>query len=207
MTARFITEDAETHRTQLRGVPFAGPALIAVLVRFDDWMRSFHSRPEKSFDQALESGELDQMLDGIERISDSLIRAAEGVDRALLSKSLQETLIYSAGFDERRTPLKIRSRLMQATSPHDRRQTLQQFLCLYFFNSVWFRTREEIRSVAASAAAFEKEMESVEAVCRQIVASNWKSVPAEPPLDFATARDLVEAIDGQLSTFWVAVCP
>jgi hypothetical protein len=139
----------------------------------------------------------DKTSDPIEQIAESLIEGAAGAERQLLSKSLQETLFYCVGFKPGLQYPEASRRIRQYIARESSDALLQRFLALHFFNFVWFTTGESFRALAWTSAAFEKDMENVEALCQKAVSDLWK------PGDLSNvnaARQLVRAIEARLRT-------
>ena len=132
-------------------------------------------------------------------IADSLIDEVDQVERNLLSKSLQETILYSVSFKTDINYVQLVTRLRKYVDRHGTASIVERFLSLYFFNFVWFRTGESFRAVAWSSESFEKEMENVERICSHVVASLWTPFQeARRGLDRVTAGELVRKIEHRL---------
>lgn len=141
----------------------------------------------------------DEDSDGIERVAESLIENVSGIDRRLLSKSLQETLIHCSGFAAELTQNELRKRIRQFLKSESSAFMMRRFLSSYFFNFIWFQTGESFRTRAWTTAEFESDMESVEAHCDKIVAETWKSCErTRRPLDVAGARQLTRTLERRL---------
>jgi len=135
----------------------------------------------------------------IENIAESLTQNAGGTERDLLSKSLQETLLYCVGIDTAVSYSQVKTRLTRFLDRQGAPAVIQLFLSLFFFNYVWFETGESFRAVALSPGEFEKEMESVERICQRIVASTWEAYEVtERPLDSPAAEELIRDIEKRL---------
>ena len=138
-------------------------------------------------------------LDVIESIAESLIKNASGIKRRLLSKSLQEALLYSVGFDTEIDYSEFKTRFMRYLDRQGPSSFIQRFLTLYFFNFVWFETGESFRALSCTSHSFEKDMEGVERICGRIVASTWKSFEqTHRRLGPPAARKLVQNIEQHL---------
>ena len=135
--------------------------------------------------------------DPVEQIAESLIKGATGTERQLLSKSLQETLFYCVGFSIGVPYPQVRRRIKQYITRHGVDAVLQRFLALHFFNFVWFHTGDSFRALARTSAAFEKDMQMVEAFCETAVSDNWKPCDVS---NVIAARQLVRAIEDGLRT-------
>lgn len=168
------------------------------MVRFQEWTRSLESEADTPSRRA-PANKPGKDFDTIERTADSLIEKASGIDRQLLSKSLQETLIHCSGFAADLTPEELRKRIRQYLRREGSGLVIQRFLSSYFFNFIWFHTGESFRTRASTTAEFENDMESVEAHCEKIVAETWKSFErTKHALDVPGARQVVRTLEERL---------
>jgi hypothetical protein len=136
--------------------------------------------------------------DLIEDIAEDLIDAT-GVERKLLSKSIQETLFYCVGFHADIDYSRFKTQLIRYVDRQGESSFMQRFLSLYFFNFVWFHTGESFRNLARTCDSFSKDMEFVERVCKKAVASKWKSFEqTHRLLDSTAAKELVRNIEQHL---------
>jgi hypothetical protein len=169
------------------------------MVRFQEWTRSLQSEADTPSRRAPAKSTPAKDSDTIERTADSLIENASGIDRQLLSKSLQETLIHCSGFSSDLTQAELRKRVRQYLRREGSAVVMQRFLSSYFFNFVWFQTSESFRTGASTTAEFENDMESVEAHCEKIAAETWKSFErTKRTLDLPGARQLVRTLEERL---------
>jgi hypothetical protein len=136
------------------------------------------------------SAEPGKTSDPIQQIAEGLIKHTTGIERQLLSKSIQETLLYGVGFHPNLTPTQIETRLRQFLERQSKADLTQAFLSLFFFNYVWFETRELFRSEALTSEAFEKDVEEVDKICQRTVVSACKQDRA--------ARELIRNIEQRL---------
>jgi hypothetical protein len=133
----------------------------------------------------------------IKNIAENLIEQASGVERDLLSKSLQETLLYCTDLDVELNYSEIKTKLVRFLAKRGKASLIEQFLSLYIFNFVWFYVGDSFQVAARTLDLFEKDMESVERVCHKIVASTWRSYQSRR-LDIAAADSLIRRIEQQL---------
>jgi hypothetical protein len=162
----------------------------------NDWLASIQS---DGLDTARISKEREPAADLIESIAESLIRGASGIERKLLSKSLQETLFYCAGIDANIDYSRFKIQFTRHLARHGAASIIQLFLSLYVFNFVWIEVSESFRATARSTYSFEKDMEGVEAICKEAVDLVWKRFErTKRPLDLSAARELMLDIDRQL---------
>ena len=173
-----------------------GSAVSLTLVRLNEWATSVLAGgldATLNLTSAGVTGSLAPEL--IETIAESLIQVKGGIERDLLSKSLQETLLYCIGIDTGARYPQLKSKLTRFLNRRGTAALIQQFLSLYFFNFVWFETGESFRAVAATSSAFEEDMDSVERICEKAVASSWKAHEiAQRPLDSLAAQELFQDI-------------
>jgi hypothetical protein len=172
----------------------AGPSIAPTIVRLNEWLASIQARTlEKPVARKLANG------DPIERIAEGLIANACGTERGLLSKSLRETLYYSVGFDENIPENQLTTRLSRYLIRRGAPAFIRRFLSLFFFNFVLFETSESFRGLARSLQDFERDLEDLDRVCHQTVASVWKSFErTRRPLDLSAVADLVRQIEHRL---------
>jgi hypothetical protein len=183
-------------RRLLKDKPRMGPLTISTLLKLDEWTNS------------LQSGEGEAPLrrkltatasDPIQQIAENLIERSSGIERQLLSKSLQEALFYAVKFETELNATQIKMRLKRFLDHEKSSAFIQQFLRLLVFNYVWFHIGESVRAAASSSQVFEKEMEEVEKICERAVASVLKSYQQiEHPLDRNTAKELIQSIEQRI---------
>ncbi len=152
----------------------AGPAVSATAVQFNEWLISLKSGHQ---DPALEhlAADVTDGKDTIEQVAEFFLESRGGIERKLLSKSLQEVLYYSSGFDIDIDYDEVKSRVTRFIARRGAASLVKRFLALYFFNYVWFETSESFRAVARTPDSFEKLMAEVELKCQRAVAAAWKS--------------------------------
>jgi hypothetical protein len=173
-----------------------GPAVSSTLVGLNDWVASLQSG---GLDAGRIAAKAEGAADVVENVAESLIRNAAGVERKLLSKSLQETLFYCTGFDADIDYSQFKTRVVRYLERHGATSIVLLFLSLYFFNFVWFETGESFRAASPSSEDFEKDMERVEELCKSVVVSLWKPFElGERPLDSSAARKLIRDIEQRL---------
>jgi hypothetical protein len=177
-----------------------GPSVSLTLVRLHEWVASVQAR---GLDIAIRdlstAADLSRSSDVMEDIAEFLVREAEGTERKLLSKALQETLYYRVGFDPSISYAEFRTRFSQHLDDHAASTLIKRFLRLYCFHHVWFEIGESFRALAQTSGKFEKYIEDVEEICDSTVASVWKSFEkATRPLDSDRAAELVRKIEERL---------
>jgi len=174
-----------------------GPSVSLTLVRLHEWVASVQAR---GLDIAIRdlstAADLSRSSDVMEDIAEILVREAEGTERKLLWKALQETLYYRVGFDPSISYAEFRTRFSQHLDDHAASILIKRFLRLYFFHHVWFETGESFRTLARTSREFEKYIEDVERICERTVSSVWTSFEkTNRPLDSDTAAELVQKIE------------
>ena len=138
-------------------------------------------------------------FDAIDHIAGRLIQGGTRLERQLLSKSLQETLFFTLGCNTDLSYSEVVKRLRQRLVRHGSGRILQRFLSFHFFSVVWFHTGESFRGIASSSAAFEKDMKTVERLCKRAVELGWKlSQFKDHPADPTRAGKLIRTIEGHL---------
>jgi len=132
----------------------------------------------------------------IEKIADALIPSTTAAERPLLSKSLQESLFYSTGFDTELDYERFKNKFLRHIERQGPAAFTRTFLSLFFFNFAWYHTNDSFSAATPSPEALAKEMQNVERVCNRIVDTIWGSFErTRKPLDPATATKLVSHID------------
>ena len=187
-------------RRLLRDTPHLGPSVSATLARLDVWVSSLETRTtERRLDRITVRSILSSASDAITLIAESLIENAEGEERDLLSKSLEEALLYCTGIDLELDYAQIESRLLKFLSSRGKFAFIKQFLSFCIFNFVWFQIGSSFRVTARTQAVFEKDMESVERICQRVVASTLRTYELRNhDLDPGAAERLILSIEEQL---------
>jgi hypothetical protein len=186
-------------REFLKGKQKAAASLSSTVVRFQEWTISLETEADTPLRQVPAKASADKDSDAIARVAESLIENVSGIDRQLLSKSLQETLIHCSGFVVDLTQNELRKQVRQFLKRESSAFMIRRFLSSYFFNFIWFQTGESFRTRAWTTAEFENDMDSVEAHCDKIVAETWKSCQqTRPPLDVVAARQLIRTLEKRL---------
>jgi hypothetical protein len=135
-------------------------------------------------------------LDVIEHIAESLVADDKAPTHELLSKSLQETLLYCTGMDPDLSYAQMKTRLMTFLKRRGGAAVVRRFLTLSLFNVIWFRTGDAFRGIARTPATYERDMLAVEQFCRRIAASCWRSQNlSRRPLDAEALDDLIRGIE------------
>ena len=170
------------------------------LVRLNEWLASIQAEGLDAATRRLSpETDLNQSVDVMEDIAEMLVHEAAGMERQLLSKSLQETLYYRVGFDPGISYAEFKARFLRHLDQHAASSLLKRFLRLYFFHYVWFESGESFRALARSSSEFEKYIENVEKLCQRSVASIWSSFEkTNRPLDPGKADELVRKIEQRL---------
>src|SRR5215475_13587997 len=186
-------------REFLKGKKKAAASLSLTLVRFQEWAMSLETEADTQSRRVPEKASAGKESDAIERVAESLIENVSGIDRRLLSKSLQETLIHCSGFAVDLTQDELRKRVRQFLKRESSAFMLRRFLSSYFFNFIWFQTGEAFRTRAWTRAEFENAMKKVEAYCKKIVAETFKSCGrTRRPPDVGAARRLIRTLEERL---------
>ena len=199
MSRAHIVSPTELRLRQfLKTKPRVATPVIATLLRLDEWTRSIHAGEAES---PLRRKLIARATapDPIRQIAENLIEHANGIERDLLLKSVQEVLFYSINFETGLNSAQIKMRLKHFLD-HEKRSTfIRQFLSFYFFNYVWYYTGEAFRAWALTSQVFEKEMENVEKICEKIVASAFRSHEREEAvLDRNAAKGLIHNVEQRL---------
>src|SRR5262245_51552452 len=169
-------------------------SIARTVVRLNEWLASIQAGTlEEPSARKLANG------DPTERIAESLIANANGTERRLLSKSLQEALYDAVRFDADIAEAQLITRISRYLRRRGASAFIRRFLSLFFFNIVQFETGKSFRGLAQSSQAFEKHLEYFDRICPQTVASIWKSFEeTKRPLDLTAATELVRQIEQRL---------
>lgn len=172
--------------------------MAAILVKLNNWTVSIQARVSETILRRQLTAPA-TTSDAIQEIAKDFIDQGTRLERRLLSKSLQEALYYCVGFDPNLTLTQIKRRLKRFLDRHKKSAFVQQFLSLYFFNHVWFHTRELFRRQAMTSEVFERDMEEVEKACRRAVTSALKPYKQLERLsDQRAAEELIRNIEQRL---------
>jgi hypothetical protein len=185
-------------RRLLRSKPRLGESVYLTTVQLNDWVSSIQAdAAEQSLTGTPARAMISPSGELIKNIAESLIEQASGTEWVLLSKSLQETLLYCTGIDMDLDYLEIKARLTGYLASRGRANLIEQFLCFCVFNFVWFQVGDSFRATAETPVSFEEDLDDVERICQKIVASAWPPY-ASSPLDKNSAEKLIRIIDQQL---------
>lgn len=169
-----------------------GASVSLTLIRLNDWMGS-----AKSGALGLPGDCRKSNL--IENVASTLVGNGKQTQRMLLSKSLQEALYYSVGFNTNLDCTEFKVRFSRYLHRHGPSSFMRRFLSLYFFNFVWSEIGESFRALSRSSEAFEEYMEEVERISQRAVGAVWRSFEKmESPLSLAAATELVQKIEHRL---------
>jgi hypothetical protein len=165
------------------------------MVRFDEWLKLVLSRGvEVALAAVPESNECTRGADLAFAVSRHLTQHTNGLDRDLLCKSLQESLLLVAG-DPACSRKRLENGLRRSLRTSGNLALIRRTLSRHFFNVVWFRTSDAFRSTVHTEDGFEQDMIRLERSCRKIVESVWESRRPGRSLDLLVAADLVDAIE------------
>jgi hypothetical protein len=172
----------------------------STLVRLNDWMTKIVSGPAgEGLDLISARAGLKPRSELVEIIAECLIDEVDPVERNLLSKSIQETILYCISLKTDISYAQLVDKMLKYIGRHKTGSINERFLSLYFFNYVWFRTGESFRAVAGSSDSFEREMAGVERICRHVVAAAWAPFQeTHRVLNRAAATELVRRIEHRL---------
>jgi hypothetical protein len=134
----------------------------------------------------------------INAIAESLTKDESGLERDLLQKSLQETLLYSTGPASQMGTAEVEARLLRFLRVHGPAGLVRRFLSFHVFNVIWFQTADSFRGLARNQQTFIEDMENLEQMCRRVVTSVCKSQRFDGGLHLSTAEQLVGKIERRL---------
>jgi hypothetical protein len=187
-------------RRLLADKPHVGSFVVSTLLRLNEWTASIQTgQAEIVLWRKLEAPAT--ASDPIEQFAENLVEPTTGIERQLLSKSVQEALFYCVGFDTDLTSTQIKGRLKRFLDSQNRFAFIQRFLSCYFFNYVWFHTGELFRAEALTTQVFEKNLEEVENICQRAIDSALEpheQLARERALDQSAAEELIRDIEQRL---------
>jgi hypothetical protein len=172
------------------------PAFGRAIVRLDEWASMFLDSAAKIV--AANSGNSKTGAHYINGLAESLTRDESGLARELLQKSLQETLIYSAGPASQMGEADVEARLLRFIRVRGPAGLVRRFLSFHLFNVVWFQTADAFRGLARNQQTFLEDMERLEQMCRRTVTSVCKTHRFNGGLHLSTAEQLVGKIERRL---------
>jgi hypothetical protein len=173
-----------------------GAGAAETLVQVNGWLQLIQA--EKTHNRAKRT-RMHRHL--VEQIAEDLTAKASGIERRLLSQSLQEAMYYATRIEANITHEDFNSRLSLYLHRWGEGSFLRRFLSLFFFNFIRFHTAESLRGLAETTAEFEAQLEELELVCQRTVAIVWKShEKTKNPLDLGTASQLLSEIEKRLTT-------
>jgi hypothetical protein len=184
----------------LSAKPRLGSQVSTTLVNLNSWISSIEAgTTEHQLNPVSVKVTLSRAGDSIRVIADSLSENASGIERDLLSKSLQETLLYCTGIDLELDYAEIKVRVLRFLSTKGRPALIEQFLSLCFFNLVWFHIGDSFRTDARTLDSFERDIDRVDKICQKIAASMWSSFESrDGELGPGAAEELVRSIEDRL---------
>ena len=142
---------------------------------------------------------LSRASDSIHVIAQKLTENASGIERDLLSKSLQETLLYCTGIDLELDYAEVKTRLLRFLSTRSKSALIEQFLSLCIFNLVWFQIGDSFRTNARPLESLGRDIDRVDQICQRIVASAWSSFESrDDELGPSAAEELIRNIEDRL---------
>jgi hypothetical protein len=172
------------------------PAFGRAIVRLDEWASMFLDSAAET--ASANSGNQKNGAHYINVIAESLTKDESGLERDLLQKSLQETLLYSAGPASQMGTADVEARLLRFLRVRGSAGLVRRFLSFHLFNVVWFQTADSFRGLARNQQTFVEDMESLEQMCRRVVTSVCKSHRFDGGLHLSTAEQLVGKIERRL---------
>jgi hypothetical protein len=180
-----------------------GPALVKAALRLDEFAGAVLEGNLRAALPAARGRKLSEKVgpDLIEFIAQTLSDHAHGLERNLLSKSLQEALFEIVGDDfEIRLP-RLEAVLARFLAGSGRSSLLRRFLSLHLFNAIWYQTGESFRVLARTPRAFSETVEEIELICRRTVSKSWRSQHRTPFLNQSSAERLITSIERRLRNF------
>ena len=180
--------------------PRLGSGVSVTLVNLNSWVSSIGAGTTVDMQNPVSvKVRFTRPTDSIAVIAEKLTENASGIERDLLSKSLQETLLYCTGIDLELDHAEIKTRLLRFLSTRGKSALIEQFLSLCIFNLVWLQIGDFFRINARTVKSFERDIEGVEQICKRIVASAWSVYDSrDGELEPGAAEELIRSIEDQL---------
>jgi hypothetical protein len=172
------------------------PALARTAVRVHEWTTFVLSDDWETRLNGTRK-ETGSALDLIESIAETLVSEETRPTHELLSKSLQEVLLYCTGADPDLSYPQLKTRLMRFLERRGGAAIVRRFVALSLFNVIWFRTGDSFRAIAPTPETFEEDMRAVERLCRRIAASAWFSLNRSS-IDAAAIDEVISNIEKRL---------
>jgi hypothetical protein len=163
-----------------------GAGLISTLLKLDAWASPIQSDLPAVVSTSLPGS---TACDGIDRLAEALVDDAEGIERLLLLKSLQEAFFCVAPYPDL-TASEITSRLKEFVSCWGKGAVIKQFLFQFFFNQLLLDLTH-----AGRTQAITYEMKSVAKMCRREVIAAYAP---KDVMDRSTAETLIHNIQAGL---------
>jgi hypothetical protein len=174
--------------------------VISTLIALNEWITTIQGGgPNGVLSRTKVKATLNPGADVVATIAAGLVEHAAGIERDLLSKSVQETLFYCVNFEAPANYSQIEKLLARFLARRGHAAVIQRFLSFHFFNFVWLETGESFRALACTPKSFERDMDEVDRVCQRVVAWIWRLQQMETrPLDKSAAEEVVQKIEGRL---------
>jgi hypothetical protein len=163
-----------------------GTGLISTLLKVDAWASSIQSDSPGVVTASLRAS---TARDGIGPLAQELVDDAEGIERLLLLKSLQEAFICVVPYPDL-TAGEITGRLKEFVNCWGKGVLIQQFLFQFFFNQMLSGLTH-----AGRIQGMTYEMKRVARMCRRAVIGAYE--PADV-MDRSTAETLIHNIQAEL---------
>ncbi len=177
-----------------------GQSVISTLVRLEEWFSSIQAVESSSILERISArASLAPGSEFMETIGEAFSEGASGIERSLLSKSVQEALLYGVSFHADSGYAHFKAQLVKYLARYGKAVLIRRFLSLFFFNYVWFEVGEIFREAAANSEMFEKDIESVDRVCQAAVTSVWKVFEQTGRrIDAGSAAEIIRRIEQQI---------
>jgi len=174
-------------------------SLNLALVRLCGWSSLALSEGiEHALDQVPVTQSCDLSVDLVAAIAEHMIVDATSLERDLLRKSMEETLLYIVRPDPELTRSQFQVRFTHFLRRRGLSSLLRIFLSLHLFNIVWFQTVQSFQSLAATDESFLRYRRDVERTCRRIVNGCWTSQEIFLPFVEPFPDKLLKSIEKRL---------
>lgn len=169
--------------------------LVVTLVELDEWAASVLAEGLEPVLRGIAGLPISATAsDLIELIAEGLTRNAQGRQRDVLRKSIQETLYYSTGMEHALSRFDFEERLKRFLRGRGIAGFVRVFLSVHVFNVIWFQTSETSRATTDLHDSG-LDIETVQRISRNIVQTLKHYLH---PLTTASAEKLVAEISRRL---------
>jgi hypothetical protein len=134
----------------------------------------------------------EEASDPIEHLANDLVPPGTRIERQLLLKALQETILQYVDFDIKLTTEQVASRLKPFSDGQSSALFMKRFLSLYFSNHVWFHAGDLFQRQAQTPEECEHYLKELDKICEESVVTAYEHVEV---LDPGSVDKLIQRIE------------